>query len=229
MYDQPIKREKREASHRDKDAVTETHPAFGVVTIGRFEGGGDYKFGSSVKSYGGISLEISRAQRTRDLSRDWIHGTEQLIRIEMTHQQFVDMITTGMNASGTPCTIVGDQQYGRIVTPQDTDKTLREKIVDDFAVAMKRHGEFFDNAQKQVNELLNKKGSATKKELKELSRSIDVARSSITSHLPFIIDSFNEDIEKVATHVKNEVLHSEIVRDMIANGSDLQRLEGVKK
>lgn len=211
----------------DKNAVTETHPSFGMINLVKYTNNpGDYKFGSSVKSFGGICLEVHSASRRRSLSHDWIHPDNIKIRVNMTHQQFVDLITTGMNTSGVPCTIAYDETHGSIAQPEDSDKSLREKILNDFEKAMRGYTEEIKNAQNLLKLALDKKGGITKTELKEIDRAINSSKSALDSHLPFIAKSFNEDMDKIASHVKAEVLHSEVVRDMLSKGSDLQLTDG---
>lgn len=83
----------------------EKHESFGMISISKFSGNGSQFFGSDLIHNNGISFTISRGSVQRKLNQEWYHGEEQLITIELSPNQFVDAITSGMNTSGVPCTI----------------------------------------------------------------------------------------------------------------------------
>ena len=88
------------------DKVSRTHESYGIVNISKFSSNGSEFFGSDLVHNGGVSITISNGEVSRDLSTDRYNAVgRELVRIELTHNQFVDAITSGMNTIGVPCTI----------------------------------------------------------------------------------------------------------------------------
>ena len=95
-------------SAADRGGETHTHEAFGTVVLTMPQGGGMQGmslFGSDIGHHQCISIEIHRAELTRDLGRDWIRSRELVAKVAMSHAQFAQFITSAGNGSGTPCTI----------------------------------------------------------------------------------------------------------------------------
>lgn len=207
------------------DDTRDTHPSFGMVSITRYQGDTPH-FGSSTPSFSGLTLEIKGASRQRGLSQDWINGTDTKIRISLSNEQYVDLISTAINTSGVPCTIQYDREHGLIAPPNEPNRSFRAKTVKDFKDTIDEYTDKAKESEEFMKTLLNKKGSITKKELHELNELTTSGFAKIKSSMPFILDSFNEDMDKLSIAVKQEVLHSEIVRNIIEKGEseDLQLL-----
>ena len=180
----------------------ETHPSYGMIEIGRFSGGHGTFFGSSIKHNGGISLSIKRGSIERSLNRDWFYGNEELIKIQMTYTQFAEMITTGMNASGTPCTIT--RHDGKpIERPPFVDK--RQTFQNEFAKDMEKQAKLLDDLKAQVEALSEKKGTISKKEINQVKAKVTSAHQALKSNMPYVAKSWNEQLEKTMTEAKGAI------------------------
>lgn len=77
-----IHREKRGISD---GGVTESHPAFGMISLFRTTcSPPQVLFGSAVKHSNYISITIREATRESSISHDWYFGKNELIRVEIS-------------------------------------------------------------------------------------------------------------------------------------------------
>lgn len=96
----------REAVAEGHVMAAETHPAFALIGAYRTQTGprGKPLFDSDILHRNTVVLRIERAERTRDLHQDWIHGRATLIEVEMSEAQWASFVSS-MNTSGVPCTL----------------------------------------------------------------------------------------------------------------------------
>lgn len=68
-----------------KGSTEFNHPAFGQVTVTRWQSGGPWHrlFGSDLSHPSGITIKVSRADLGRGLSTDWIHPTEPIVEVSI--------------------------------------------------------------------------------------------------------------------------------------------------
>lgn len=83
----------------------DTHPAFGVAVVTRGHGGPMSLFQSDVQHQEFITLSIHRAERTRDLSHDWVHPREELVEVRLSLAQWGALVSSIGLGSGVPVTI----------------------------------------------------------------------------------------------------------------------------
>lgn len=87
----------------------ETHPAFATIGASRIQVGGADDgarlFDSEITHNHIIGLTIRSAIRQRDLNHDWIHGSAEIISVEMSEAQWASFVSTLNSGSGVPCTL----------------------------------------------------------------------------------------------------------------------------
>ena len=83
----------------------ETHPAFAVAIVGRGHGTSRPLFQSDLQHNQTITLSIHRAERGRELNRDWVHPTAQIIEMEMSLAQWGALVSSVGVGSGVPVTL----------------------------------------------------------------------------------------------------------------------------
>jgi len=173
------------------------HESYGMINISRFSGGGAEFFGSDLAHNGGISISISNAEVRTDLNSEWYHSRNELIRVELTHNQFIDAITSGMNTEGIPCTI---KRHNNKSVPQishigDKKEQFNNHMTD-------THLEY----HKRINEILNLlDGNISKKKANEIKFELEVLKSHIESNTNFVMTCFNEAMEKTVTEAKHSI------------------------
>lgn len=88
-----------------KEVPDEEHPAFGMISVNRCQGTPRTLFDSEIQHSHTVRLTITRAIRRRMLNRDWLHGTRDLIEIEMSEAQWASHVASMGIGSGTACTL----------------------------------------------------------------------------------------------------------------------------
>lgn len=177
----------------DKDK----HESYGMIDISRFTGNGSQFFGSDLVHNGGISITISTAEKERKLNSEWYHADKSLIRIELSHNQFVDAITSGMNTSGVPCTI---SRFNGLSIPQ-INHVIDKK--DQFSNEMKSTHEEYAS---KIDAILEKlEGNIGKRKASEIEHDLKVLKSHIESNTIYVMGCFNEAMEKTVTEAKHSI------------------------
>ncbi len=182
------------------DGKEETHPCYGQVRISKFQGDSNF-FGSNVTHKGGITIQISRASYQRSLSHNWIHGNESLIEVQLSPLQFAELITTGMNTEGVPCTIRSDHT-GFVEQANFADDVEHFK------------NEYNENVQNQISGIaeaiqlvddgLSAK-SVKKSDLNTIKSRLVSLQQDIVSNMPYVKKSFTQHIQKTILEAKTSV------------------------
>lgn len=89
----------------DNGTVRETHPAFGTASVTRSSGTPRALFQSDLQHSETIRLTINTAERGRDLNRDWVHPTHQVVEVEMSLAQWGTLVSSTGLGSGVPVTL----------------------------------------------------------------------------------------------------------------------------
>lgn len=181
---------------------TRTHESWGVLRIHRQQGNIGPLFGSSISHHNSIALTICRAESTRHLNQEWIHGRDELIEVVMSPVQWAEAITNMNCGSGTPVTICHVQ--GKQM-PKCPDTNIRKQIESEFKSDMKEVSKRFSAASARIEELMQKKTALTISEKNEVLGGVSSIQRLLTDHLPFIHSQFNEAIQDTATQAKGEI------------------------
>lgn len=187
----------------ENDMHVAKHPSYGLASFGRrSHGGGKSLFGSSIQNKQTITLTISKAEHNRELNNDWYHSRGEIIEIEMSQNQFAELITSFNMGQGTPCTInhINREQY-----PEPPFISKADIFHGEFKKSMHNYGITVKKLMEQTNNILeNKKNigvgdrDVIKKNLFEVMRFID-------DNLPFMAGQFIESMEKTVTEAKGEI------------------------
>lgn len=190
-----------------EDEKVTTHPSYGLVGFSRASVCGMRNrrmFGSAIgKHFNIIMLEIRRAEQHHHLSRDWFHGREELIHIELSEAQFASLLTNMNTGSGVPCTIRYVKGEGNIEPPPD-EPVEAERVKKGFVEKFQKFRDEFAEMAGRAREILGK-GGAKKAERDEMIRLFERAAGYIKDNAGFVIEQFAEATEKVVTHAKAEV------------------------
>ena len=149
-------------------------------------------FGTEIKTDNPITLRISKAEETRNLSRNWYHSLGQIVEIEMSPIQWAEFLTSG-NTSGTPCTIryIGGQ---RMSDPKETE------IFNDYNEEVEEHFDKFKEIEDIVKGAIDSKKPMGMKDLSSLLNKIHNAMTNVD----FVKDSFKEDMNNIVGKAKAE-------------------------
>ena len=179
------------------------HPSYGLLKIARTHGGNGNLFGSSIKQHEKIELTVTHASVRRSLSDDsFMTEGRPIIEIAMSPTQFAEAITSLNQGLGVPCTIL--HENGKRV--EECDFTNKRN---QFENEMKEHMKELNRKLKKLTEsaedILTNKKSVGKADRENILNQIAMLRQEIHSNVPFMLEQFNEQMDKTVTEAKMEV------------------------
>lgn len=189
-------------SKTSRDGTEYSHPSYGIVRFNRSHGTARDLFGSSISHQNIMSLTISRCTMIRDLNYDRYHPREELIEIEMSENQFAQLVSSVNSGSGTPCTIRKTESEWMV--PGATSVSERKRINSEFSAMMREVTEKLQHASNAVDKLLASK-SITKAELRVVQEDIFKANQHIASNASFIHSQFNRACDDTVTEARAEI------------------------
>jgi len=177
------------------------HPSFGQLSIHRITSGGRVLYGSSLRHTETIRMRLSSSEAHRSLNNTRYFPSKTLFEIEMSPQQFAQMITTMNRADGTPVTILRTQNGEVEGCPYENE---RETFSKEFK---KDINDITSNARgliKKAEELLNQK-SVRKSDLRELLSVLRNLKTDLSSNLSFVETQFQEATDRAVSAGKHEI------------------------
>ena len=183
------------------ERTTDNHESYGMVGFSRITSNRSQPlFGSSIGHRNTIQLTIKSASVDRKLHHNWFHGEKELIKIEMSSNQFAELITSLNMGDGIPCTL--RRVNGQIMEPPPY-KDQRKKFEDEFENDVKEVGKKLSSLYEKFQTLLNEK--APKRAYREFADILRMLAQDVNSNIPFVQSSFNEAIDKTVIEAKCEV------------------------
>lgn len=189
-----------------KASNAQTHPAYGVIKLKQAQCSNNHTlFGSDIGHHGYMTIEIEEAELSRSLGSDWIHGTKSIVKIQLSHAQFVQFITSSGNGSGTPCTIEHKLTESPMRCPSiekiETKHDLHKK-------------EIAESASRQIKQALSElaqikelvvSGRTGKKAMNEKIHSLECSLKKLPSNLEFSVSQAQVALENAVSDSKVEV------------------------
>lgn len=204
-----------------------THPSYATITSSRISRGKNHAlFGSSLKTNHPIRIQIQPAELHRDLNHDWIHSHRlPFIEIEMSEGQWAQFVSSMNVGDGTPCTVkflhgkpVEEPPFlNKVVEFQDEFKDSMNKITNDMRKLVK-----------DTVEMLETKKNINKTDREIMLKQVEGLILSIKSSLPFIAESFGDQMEKVIEDAKHQInthYNNVIVKTGISEIAKLQSMD----
>lgn len=180
----------------------EQHESYGMMSFNRFDGGNGAFFGSSIKSDGGIEMTLKTGEVRHNLNHDWYRGKETIARVRMTGAQFADLITNLNMGEGVPVTL--EYVHGKHMSePPFINKRIQ--FEENFKQEMKEVSNQMLELTKRTEEILSRAKAPTKKEKEEILHNIAMLNQKVSSDMPFVHKSFNEQMDKTVKEAKNEI------------------------
>jgi hypothetical protein len=180
----------------------EKHPSFGLVSFNRSSGGNNTLFGSSIQHSQTISLKIKRATHERKYNNDWYHGSEELIEINLSQNQFAELITSFGMGEGIPCTL---KYVNRERMPEPPYKSKVTIVQEEFDAQLHNFGIDLKKIINNATDILKNKSTITKGDRELIINSINKLVQEIQSNIPFVADQFKEQMDKTITEAKSEI------------------------
>ena len=189
-----------------KDPKVFTHESYVKVGLSRtmYGGSGVRLFGSPITHHNTIYLRVVRCEYTRDdIAHDRHHGTgEELLEVELSPEQFAQMITTMNIDNGVACTL-RRLDGKRMEDPPYVSQ--REMIREEFNDMVNAIEDRELNPDREVaRRLLLEKRALTAAE-KRMIHGLLCEDINMKSNLKYVARSFDETCERTVTAAKAEV------------------------
>lgn len=188
---------------KTKFGVRTTHPSYGTLLFSRRTGAKEALFGSSIQHRDTICMTLHHASIERGLNRDWIHGDKVIAEVEMSYSQFAEAITSMNIGTGIPVTVRYTEKDGNI--PPCDFVSKREQFEDEFKLQRENATRLSAELIQEVTELFNQKGTLKKADKEEILRKLNNLKMDIGINTDFIVNQFNEQMDKTVTEAKGEI------------------------
>lgn len=180
------------------------HESYGMIGVSRISGSGSLPmFGSGLDHNPSlISITIRRGYRVHSLGHDQYVGNNELIRVWLTPAQYAEMISNPNVGYGVPCTIrhVGGRSCEDPPKVETEAASVRERfeLESKELVQKAREGADKVRAVLETSKLSQKAKAEIQKTFYDATRFLHDAG-------PFLVESFQEAIQKTVTEAKLEI------------------------
>jgi hypothetical protein len=191
--------------HGDRDQVTRSHPAFGLIGASRGGVGGNL-FGSPIKHNSGISITIYEAQEEHSLNRDWYHQRSMVCEVHLSEAQWATFVSTLNVGSGVPCTFRWKPASAQLQdVPPIVDDFVLSKSADDIARSAGERARDVKAAYAVVEEMLDGRRKMNKSELERIKGLLIQHAEHAEANAKYLANSLTEHLEKATTAAKAEL------------------------
>lgn len=172
------------------------HPSFGTISVSRCTGQ-TALFGSDVDHQYYVRVQIKKAILRRNLCHNWIHDKDNIVTFYMSTFQWASFVSSIGMGNGTPITL---NTIEKKAIPQADALDSRKAYLQEFHKTT-------ENAATELKKLREtiEIGKMTKKLKYELLGILDHSIQQIGVNSAYILDSFNEHMEVIASEAKAEV------------------------
>lgn len=182
----------------------ESHPSYGMLGFYRTTCSCAHPlFGSSIKHRDTIHLVLKQGHKRRNLNQDWYYGGSKLFEVEMSYNQFAQLITEMNCGDGIPVTIRSTQNDWKVPDCPFEDKG--ELHIREF----NEHLEEVYNESKQLIKTLEEKFSTkktfNKKDQEEILRVLRKINQNIGCNQEFQVEQFQRQMDNTVTEAKGEI------------------------
>lgn len=185
-----------------EEIKTKKHPSYGMLSFSKVHGSNISLFGSSILHNDIIRLTLREGEVDRNLNRDWYHGRKRLFEIEMSYSQFAELISSMNQGDGIPVTLKEVMGERRENCPFENK---RMEFVNEFTEKVKEVQIVCDKLINDTKKLFDTKKPLNKTEKEQILGTLEKIKREVNSNIPFIADSFNEQMDKTVMEAKGEV------------------------
>ena len=176
------------------------HPSYGQASISRVTSNkGAVMYGSTLKHDSFLSFRLYQSELWRDSGIERYHTTGKcLVEFDLSEAQFTQLITTMNIGSGVPVTLrhINGQNVER-----PPERNERVKIDEDIKKAANKAVENSRAVLASIGQMIES-GKFNKTEMRKLYGELSNAIQHMTGSAPFLIEMFNESLEKAVTSAK---------------------------
>ena len=190
--------------HKDRNREEKSHPSYGLISFNRIKyGEAKSLFGSSIKHENPIQMILSHAVAERNINQDYYCEKGRIVEVEMSQSQFADLITSFNNSSGTPCTVKFTERDGNTSECDYVNKV--EQFQKEFSYDLSEIRNDLDKIIESVKEIFENRKTLKKSDKEEILSILNNVRRTIGNNADYVLNSFNEQIDKTITEAKGEI------------------------
>lgn len=205
------RQEKPVVLNKGSDNEVHHHPAFGVITVAQWHGGGSEwgarMFGSDLKHRTGMTIEVRTAIRKRALGGDWVHDRDLLVKFDMTLSQWARFVSSVGNGSGTPVTLgmyrSPDAEMIDAPSIAEPELSKRELHGEEMAQTLREALQEMADLTDRLGTMID--GTVSKKELRDIHKSMKITVDNLPLNVQFAHDQFARATEKLVDQTKTEI------------------------
>ena len=191
---------------KGRDMVT--HPAFGVVRVGRVSSTGTNLFDSDFDHSELIELTFHRAAIERDGYSYRITKSEDrsaLMVVRLSAAQWATMVSSFGVGEGVPCTLSSIRD-GKLVHLPEIEKaeTMHERFSKDIEARLKQDISIIEGYVNQLGTIIAS-GKIGKRELRDIYSSLLTAVTNLPGNMAFGTELTQEAVDKIVSNGKSEV------------------------
>jgi len=164
------------------------HESFAMMSFTRVQSNkGEVMHGSNIKHSTFIRMDLKHSSMRRGLNHDWYYGDKLIASVEMSQNQFAELITSMNMGDGIPVTLKRTERDGQMEDPK-------------FQVVTDLH----EDEMEKMKNLFS--GSTVKKaDRNELIKDLEAVLRDIQANMPYVEDCFRETMDKVVTDAKGTI------------------------
>lgn len=171
----------------------ETHGSYGMIGVSHVNGNDTHLVGSGFRHNNFVALRINRAQKRRDLSRDWWGATEELIEVWLTESQFVELVGRPNMGDGVPCTL---NCVAGVRQPDPPPLEVRKDQGHEDLRETARHARDAMREALKVIDAALAEGKVGKKQLEAMRHSLRCQVENFAPNMDFVSRSFDKAMDE---------------------------------
>ncbi|MGK2894947.1 hypothetical protein [Klebsiella michiganensis] len=196
----------KSGAFKGRDIVT--HPAFGLVRVGRVSSSSTNLFDSDVDHREFIELTFHSAAIERDGYSDNLTKGEDrrpLLVARLSAAQWAAMVSSFGVGEGVPCTL-SKIRDGKLVHLPEIDKaeTMHERFSNDIAARVRKDITRIEAITDQLGSLIAS-GKIGKRDLRDIYDSLSSAVNNLPGNMAFGAELTQEAVDKIVASGKAEV------------------------
>lgn len=179
----------------------QTHESFAQLSFHRINGSGKSLYGSPLKHNQVIRMTVSESEMIRDLHETRYHAGRVLFEVDMSPQQFSEVITTLNMGRGTPVTLNRINNKHIDECPHQNE---RELFANEFKNQIDEVTKTAKKLVEDAQEILSQK-TIKAADRKRLSGLLYRIQTDLGSNLSFTNSMFHESMDKAVSAGKHEI------------------------
>lgn len=186
------------------DDKEESHESFAMLGFSRQQSShGVVLHGSDLKHNTIIEMQLKHSTKKRGLSHDWYHASERIATVQMSQNQFSELITSMNMGDGVPVTLTYSEKDGKMAAPEFS--SIVDTHRDDFHQQTKDVAKDAKDLLAAMKKILSGSGTVKKTDREELINHVEKVVREIGANMPYMEKSFAEAMDSVVTDAKGTI------------------------